>query len=131
MAAATAFAGEWTGHISESKCGAKHNTGSAGDVSCVKGCIKGGAKLTFASNAEFYARPDGLPGWQSAYGFEFERERAVAAADDATLIEHVYPVGHDVIEQSLVVGNHQKGAIRTAQGIDTRGHRLERVNVEA
>ena len=36
--------------------------------------IKGGAKLTFASNAEFYARPDGLPGWQSAYGFEFERD---------------------------------------------------------
>jgi len=36
--------------------------------------IKGGAKLTFASNAEFYARPDGLPGWQAAYGFEFDRD---------------------------------------------------------
>jgi osmoprotectant transport system substrate-binding protein len=36
--------------------------------------INGGAKLTFASNAEFYARPDGLPGWQAAYGFEFERD---------------------------------------------------------
>src|SRR5689334_13102352 len=36
--------------------------------------IKGGEKLTFASNAEFYARPDGLPGWQSAYGFEFDRD---------------------------------------------------------
>ncbi len=36
--------------------------------------INGGAKLTFASNAEFYARPDGLPGWQKAYGFEFERD---------------------------------------------------------
>jgi osmoprotectant transport system substrate-binding protein len=36
--------------------------------------IKGGAKLTFASNAEFYARPDGLPGWQQAYGFEFDRD---------------------------------------------------------
>jgi osmoprotectant transport system substrate-binding protein len=36
--------------------------------------VKGGAKLTFASNAEFYARPDGLPGWQSAYGFEFDRD---------------------------------------------------------
>jgi len=36
--------------------------------------IKNGAKLTFASNAEFYARPDGLPGWQNAYGFEFERD---------------------------------------------------------
>ena len=36
--------------------------------------VKGGAKLTFASNAEFYARPDGLPGWQSAYGFELDRD---------------------------------------------------------
>jgi osmoprotectant transport system substrate-binding protein len=35
--------------------------------------VKGGTKLTFASNAEFYARPDGLPGWQTAYGFEFDR----------------------------------------------------------
>src|SRR6185295_13642943 len=36
--------------------------------------VKGGNKLTFASNAEFYARPDGLPGWQTAYGFEFDRD---------------------------------------------------------
>jgi osmoprotectant transport system substrate-binding protein len=36
--------------------------------------INSGTKLTFASNAEFYARPDGLPGWQKAYGFEFERD---------------------------------------------------------
>ncbi len=36
--------------------------------------VNGGAKLTFASNAEFYARPDGLPGWQTAYGFEFPRD---------------------------------------------------------
>ena len=36
--------------------------------------VKGGAKITFASNAEFYSRPDGLPGWQQAYGFEFDRD---------------------------------------------------------
>jgi len=36
--------------------------------------VKGGSKLTFASNAEFYARPDGLPGWQTAYGFELDRD---------------------------------------------------------
>src|SRR4029453_12937980 len=36
--------------------------------------VKSNPKLTFASNAEFYARPDGLPGWQTAYGFEFDRE---------------------------------------------------------
>ena len=36
--------------------------------------VKSGARLTFASNAEFYARPDGLPGWQTAYGFELDRD---------------------------------------------------------
>ena len=42
--ATAAFAGEWTGYVSESKCGAKHNDGSAAAVSCVNACIKGGAK---------------------------------------------------------------------------------------
>jgi len=36
--------------------------------------VKGGSKLTFASNAEFYARPDGLKPMEEAYGFEFPRE---------------------------------------------------------
>jgi osmoprotectant transport system substrate-binding protein len=35
--------------------------------------IKGGKKLTFACNAEFYARPDGLKPLQKAYGFKFGR----------------------------------------------------------
>jgi osmoprotectant transport system substrate-binding protein len=35
---------------------------------------KAGAKLTFASNAEFYARPDGLVPLEQTYGFEFGRE---------------------------------------------------------
>lgn len=40
--ATTAFAGEWTGYISDSKCGAAHHDGSAKSVGCVKSCIKGG-----------------------------------------------------------------------------------------
>ena len=38
---------------------------------------KAGAKLKFASNAEFYARPDGLKPLQEKYGFEFGREETV------------------------------------------------------
>jgi hypothetical protein len=44
LISASALASEWTGYISETKCGAKHNDGSAASVGCVKGCIKGGAK---------------------------------------------------------------------------------------
>jgi len=36
--------------------------------------VKGGGKLTFASNAEFYARPDGLKPLEEKYGFEFARD---------------------------------------------------------
>ena len=36
--------------------------------------VKGGSKLTFASSAEFYARPDGLKPMEQMYGFEFGRE---------------------------------------------------------
>lgn len=35
--------------------------------------INAGEALTFASNAEFYARPDGLKPLEEAYGFEFGR----------------------------------------------------------
>ena len=36
--------------------------------------VKVGAKLTFGSNAEFYARPDGLKPLEQQYGFEFARD---------------------------------------------------------
>src|SRR5678816_4580672 len=34
---------------------------------------------------------------------EPEREVLVAALHDAALVQHVHPVGHDVVEQALVV----------------------------
>ena len=45
-----------------------------GTISDLAAKVKGGAKLTFASNAEFYARPDGLKPLEEKYGFEFARE---------------------------------------------------------
>jgi hypothetical protein len=44
LTAATALAADWTGYVSETKCGAKHNDGSDASVQCVNSCIKGGAK---------------------------------------------------------------------------------------
>jgi osmoprotectant transport system substrate-binding protein len=39
--------------------------------------VKGGEAIKFASNAEFYARPDGLAPLQKTYDFEFGRENVV------------------------------------------------------
>lgn len=52
LAAATAFAGEWTGYISDSKCGAAHSDGSAKSIACVKGCVKGGQKPVFVADGK-------------------------------------------------------------------------------
>jgi hypothetical protein len=65
---AAAFAGEWTGYVSETKCGAKHNDGSAAAVGCVKSCIKGGAKpvLVVDGKVVAIANPDKVP--EALYG---------------------------------------------------------------
>lgn len=52
IAAVSAFAGDWTGYISESKCGASHADASAKSVSCVKACIKNGAKPVFVEDGK-------------------------------------------------------------------------------
>jgi osmoprotectant transport system substrate-binding protein len=46
-------------------------------ISDLAGKVKGGDNLKLASNAEFYARPDGLAPLQKTYGFEFGRENVV------------------------------------------------------
>ncbi len=46
--ACSAFAGQWTGFISDSHCGAKHTDASG--AGCVKKCIKGGAKAVFVTS---------------------------------------------------------------------------------
>ncbi|HLI14313.1 MAG TPA: glycine betaine ABC transporter substrate-binding protein [Alphaproteobacteria bacterium] len=43
-------------------------------ISDLAKAINGGKHLTFACNAEFYARPDGLTPLEKAYGFQFRRE---------------------------------------------------------
>ncbi len=65
-----ALAGDWTGYISEDKCGAKHQSGSAADVSCVKGCIKGGAKPVLVVDGKVVkiANPEKVP--EALYGLK-------------------------------------------------------------
>jgi hypothetical protein len=70
FSAVAAFAGDWTGYISETKCGAAHNDGSAKSVACVKGCIKGGAKPVLVVDGKVVgiANPDKVP--ESLYGLK-------------------------------------------------------------
>lgn len=68
--AAIAMAGEWTGYISEDKCGARHQSGSAADVTCVRNCIKGGAKPVLVTDGKVVplANPEKVP--EALYGLK-------------------------------------------------------------
>jgi hypothetical protein len=59
MMSAPAFAETWTGAISDSMCGAKHQAGEhtgkkMTDRDCTEACIKGGAKYVFVSGDKVY-----------------------------------------------------------------------------
>jgi len=50
--AACAFAGEWKGVVSDSKCGAAHVDASEKSMKCVNGCVKGGQKAVLVSEGK-------------------------------------------------------------------------------
>jgi hypothetical protein len=57
ITAASAFdKGEWTGFISDAKCGAKGN--NKAHASCAKDCVKNGAKIVFVVGDKVYAIKD-------------------------------------------------------------------------
>ena len=63
--AATALAGELTGVITETKCGAAHKAGTDKDISCIKSCAKSGAgKLALLAGDKLYTitNPDKATG---------------------------------------------------------------------
>jgi Protein of unknown function (DUF5818) len=54
--ALTAMAGEWTGYISDSKCGAKGAKDAHAD--CAVSCVKGGASPVFVTGGKVYKIDD-------------------------------------------------------------------------
>ena len=52
----TAMAGEWTGYISDSKCGAKGAKDAHAD--CAASCVKGGASPVFVTGGKVYKIDD-------------------------------------------------------------------------
>jgi hypothetical protein len=63
--------------------------------------------------------------------FQLQREFRAAGFDDAAVRQHVDHVGRDVVEQALVVGDDQEGAVGRTQCVDAFGDVLQRVDVEA
>jgi len=52
--AASMFAAEWTGTVSDAKCGAKHAMASDAAAKCVQGCVKGGSDPVLVVDGKVY-----------------------------------------------------------------------------
>jgi hypothetical protein len=50
--AATAFAAEWKGTISDAKCGAAHADASEKSMKCSQACVKGGQAAVLVSDGK-------------------------------------------------------------------------------
>jgi len=64
-------------------------------------------------------------------GLELGGEVGAAGPDDPPVGEDVHPLGDEVVEEALVVGDDQRGAVRAPQRGDAGGHDSQRVDVEA
>jgi hypothetical protein len=54
----SAFAGEWTGTISDAKCAAAHVDASEKSMACVNSCVKKGIAPVFVSDGKVYKIAD-------------------------------------------------------------------------
>src|SRR5690606_3539830 len=63
--------------------------------------------------------------------FQFKRQFLAARLHDAALRQNVNRIGYDVVEQALVVGDHDDRAIRRTQSIHTFSNDPQGVDVEA
>src|SRR5665647_1675819 len=66
-----------------------------------------------------------------ALGFELKRQFLAAGLHHFAPGHHMHHVGHDVVEQPLIMRDHDHRALGRAQAVDAVGHDLERVDVEA
>ena len=80
VGAASAFAEELTGVITETKCGAAHKAGTDKDISCIKSCAKSGAgKLALLAGDKLYT----ITNAEKATGHEGHTVKVTGKTDES------------------------------------------------
>jgi hypothetical protein len=80
LGTASAFAGELSGVITETKCGAAHKAGTDKDISCIKSCAKSGAgKLALLAGDSLYT----ITNPEKATGHEGQPVKVTGKTDDS------------------------------------------------
>ncbi len=80
FAAVPAYAGEWTGVVTETHCGAAHKGGTAKDIQCIKDCVTSGrGKLALLVGSDVFTitNPD------TAAGHEGHTVKVMGTVDSA------------------------------------------------
>lgn len=73
------FAGDWTGVITETMCGAKHAAGTEKDAQCVKNCVKAGhGKLALLVGDTLYT----ITNPEKAVGHEGHKVKVTGKTDE-------------------------------------------------
>ena len=76
----SAFAGDLSGVITETKCGAAHKAGTDKDISCIKSCAKSGAgKLALLAGDTLYT----ITNPEKATGHEGQPVKVTGKTDDS------------------------------------------------
>ena len=76
----SAFAGDLSGVITETKCGAAHKAGTDKDISCIKSCAKSGAgKLALLAGDSLYT----ITNPEKATGHEGQPVKVTGKTDES------------------------------------------------
>src|SRR5690606_18964529 len=62
--------------------------------------------------------------------FELEGELTTARTYNTPIRQYMHMVGHNVIEQTLVMCDHDQGTIRRAEAVDTIGHHAQCIDIQ-
>ena len=80
LGSVSAFAGELSGVITETKCGAAHKAGTEKDISCIKSCAKSGSgKLALLAGDTLYT----ITNPQKAAGHEGHTVKVSGKTDES------------------------------------------------
>lgn len=80
MAAGPSYAGEWTGIITETHCGAAHQEGTEKDIKCIKDCVTSGrGKLALLVGSDVFT----ITNPEQVVGHEGHKVNVVGSADSA------------------------------------------------
>lgn len=80
-----AFAETMTGYISDSHCGAKHDSVSDKNTSCIKACLKGGAEPVLVSEGKVYKLDSGSTDKAKEYAGQMVKVDGTLNGDTVTV----------------------------------------------